>query len=139
MTRPQILALAIAGLTVSGFGLLLGIAFAVPALGLNTYGRNPIGFTVVVELVSAIIYLGGATMSYFAWGAIGKRGMLRSPGLLAMPVAILVLALAFDVLRTYWIDVVELLVFAVGLVLPVVAAMSPWRGGALSRGRRPYQ
>ena len=96
MTRLQAVALAIAGLTLSGLGLLLGIAFAIPALGLNIYGPNPIAFTVEVEVVSAVIYLAGATMSWFAWAAIGKRGMLRGPAPFVMAVLILVTTLAFD-------------------------------------------
>src|SRR5450759_5914235 len=38
MTRLQVLALAMAGIVVSGIGLFLGTAFAMPALGLNVYG-----------------------------------------------------------------------------------------------------
>ena len=136
MTRLQVLALAIAGLTLSGLGLMLGILFAVPALGLNVYGRNPMAFTVEIEVVSAVIYLAGAIMSWFAWATIGKRGMLRSPGLLGMPVVVLVVALAFDVVHAYWGNLVETLVFAVGLVLPAVAAARPWiHGRMLFRGR----
>ena len=129
-------ALAIAGLTLSGLGLLLGIAFAIPALGLNIYGPNPIAFTVEVEVVFAVIYLAGATMSWFAWAAIAKRGMLRGPAPFVMAVVILVTTLAFDVARAYWVNLVETLVWVVGVVLPAVAAARPWTPGRmLFRGR----
>ena len=72
MTRSQAFALALGGLMLSAIGLMLGIAFAVPALGLNVYGPNPVSFTVAVEAASVVIYLAGATMSWFAWGAIAK-------------------------------------------------------------------
>jgi hypothetical protein len=130
MTRLQELALAMAGIVVSGIGLFLGTAFAMPALGLNVYGHNPLEFTIAIELVSAAIYLAGATMSWFAWDAIGKRGLLRGQAaLLAMPVVVLVVALAFDVVRAYWISLVETLVFVAGVLLPALAASRPWMRG----------
>lgn len=130
MTRLQVLALAVAGIVVSGIGLFLGTAFAMPALGLNVYGPNPLEFTIAIELVSAAIYLAGATMSWFAWDAIGKRGLLRGQAaLLAMPVVVLVVALAFDVVRAYWISLVETLVFVAGVLLPALGASRPWMRG----------
>lgn len=130
MTRLQISALAIAGIVVSGLGLFLGIAFAAPALGFNVYGRNPIGFTIAIELISAVLYLVGATMSWFAWDAIGKHGILRgSAAVLGMPLVVLVIVLALDVVHANWISMVETLVFAAGLLLPALAASRPWIPG----------
>jgi hypothetical protein len=98
-----------------------------------------VDFTVEAELVSAVIYLAGATMSWFAWDAIGKRGMLRaSVAFLVVPVLVLVGTLAVDVARSYWINVIETLVFVAGILLPVLGASRPWtRGRGLFRGEEP--
>lgn len=128
MTRLQGSALAIAGLVLSALGLFVVIAFALPALGLNTYGHNPLEFTIVAELVGGAIYLTGATMSWFAWDLIGRHGMLRGSAAIAvMPVAVLVIVLAVDVIHAYWINLVDTLAIVAGVMAPIVAGFRPWR------------
>ena len=53
-------------------GSLLAIAFALPALGLNVYGRNPVEFTLVGEAVAATLYLGGAVGTVKAWRLLAQ-------------------------------------------------------------------
>lgn len=48
------------GLSTAWVGMLLALAFAIPALGLNPYGRNPAEVTLLAEAFAITLYLGGA-------------------------------------------------------------------------------
>ena len=52
--------LMVLGLLSAGLGALPGIGFAIPALGLNSHGRNSVEFTLAAEGVAAVLYVVGA-------------------------------------------------------------------------------
>jgi hypothetical protein len=60
MSRTGLLALLVVGLSTACVGALLALAFAIPALGLNRYGRNPTEVTLLAESVATVLYLSGA-------------------------------------------------------------------------------
>lgn len=81
MSRAVPLALLVVGLLIASVGTLLALAFAIPALGLSLYGRNPAEVTLLAEAVATVLYLTGAGAE-----VIGARLLAQHPQRAARPV-----------------------------------------------------
>jgi hypothetical protein len=127
MAKAWSVVVGVAGLLVSGLGLLIGIGFAVPALGWNIYGPNPTDFTIAAEAVAVILYLSGAGICWYSARRLARLEKSRLPSAAVLAAVFLVTLIFFAIRGAGWGYVIMYLVFAVGLVLPFVLGIEPWR------------
>lgn len=133
MDRARPLVLSLIGLVSAFVGAFIGLAFALPALGLNRYARSPIEVTVVAEGVAAALYLFGAVLKILGGRLLAQRQPPSAPLLLLLLAPFLVwllVGLVVPVARNGdWEAVSIELVFFVVLLVPITSGLvSVWMG-----------
>ena len=127
------LVIAVVGVLLAAAGLFVALAVGLPALGLNPYGRNPLGETLRGLGTAATLYATGAALLATAtrW-ARTHRGPL--------PVAMVpffggfvALLCLFQAVVGYWTNIPELLFFTIGIAAPVALGAQPWSSARYSR------
>jgi hypothetical protein len=131
MARVVVGVLGVVGLLVAAAGLIMALAWSLPALGLNPYGRNPLGETVQGLTFAVTLYAVGAALVAIAirWirdhAAPRPARAFRSVG--SVFVVLFVAISILMALRGYWASIPMLFFFTLGILAPVAL-------GALPRG-----
>jgi hypothetical protein len=131
MARVVVGVLGVVGLLLAAAGLIMTLAWGLPALGLNPYGRNPLGETVGGLTFAVTLYAVGAGLLVIAirWirdhaGPQPARALMPVGGIF---VVVFVVMSIFLALRGYWASIPMLLFFMIGILAPMAL-------GALPRG-----
>ena len=130
MARFAAVMLGVVGLLLAGAGLIAALAWGLPALGLNTNGRNPVDDTVRGLTLAATLYAVGAALLAIAirwlrdhsanrpaWGFAATGGVF---------VALLVVMSIWMAVLGYWTNIPVLLFFMIGILAPIVLGGRPW-------------
>jgi hypothetical protein len=136
MARVSVAIVAVVGVLLAGAGLFAALAWGLPALGLNRYGRNPVDETMRGLAGAATLYAVGAALAASATRWIrnhAKPETLRAfaPVGGVFVVLFVVLSIWMAVLG-YWTNIPLLLFFMVGIVAPIALGGLPW-GNQLGR------
>lgn len=135
MGRVAVAALAVVGLLMAAAGLIAGLAWGIPALGLNIYGRNPLDETLRGLGSAATLYAVGAALLAIAIRWIRDRsGSLDLRGS-AVPAVTLLGVAALMAVRGNWTGILMLLVVAIGISAPIALGGRPWG----TRANRPVR
>jgi hypothetical protein len=131
MARVVVGVLGVVGLLVAAAGLIMALAWSLPALGLNPYGRNPLGETVQGLTFAVTLYAAGAALLAIATRWIRDHARPQ-PARAFLPVggvfALLFVAMSILMaLRGYVASIPMVLFFMIGILAPVAL-------GALPRG-----
>lgn len=125
MARVAVALLAVLGLLLSAAGMIAALAVGIPALGLNSRGRNPVAFTLVGLAFAAMLYFPGAGFLWVASNLMRKGGWWRIEPF-ALVAIVLIVSTVPLALRGYWLGIAMLLVTLAGIALPVVLGLRPW-------------
>jgi len=126
MARLAVVVFATVGILLVAAGLFVALAVGLPALGLNSYGRNPPDFTVRGFATAATLYVVGAALlaSALRWKRNHDGG---APGLSSFwPVGLFVLIVCVWMAASRnWLYVPIVPLFAIGLLTPIAVGLWP--------------
>lgn len=135
MGRVAVAVLAVIGLLLAAAGLIAGLAWGIPALGLNIYGRNPLDETLRGLGSAATLYAVGAALLAVAirWirdhsGPLDLRGFV-------FPAVMFLGVTGLMAVRGNWTSILMLLVVAIGIAAPIALGGRPWG----TRANRPVR
>jgi hypothetical protein len=133
MARVAVALLAVLGLLLAGAGLILALAWGLPALGLNRDGRNPLddtlrglGFAFTLYTVGAAFVASSTRWFRVRYGPV-NLGAFAFAGAM-IPVVGVGMAL-----RGYWSNIPLLLFVIVGIYAPIALGGRPWKRVGYSR------
>jgi len=135
MARVAVALLAILGVVLASAGMFVALAVGLPALGLNRYGRNPLDQTLSGLFTATTLYAVGAALLASAVRWMRTHSGPLNLGSFAFAGAIIPVFALLMVLRGYWTTVPLLLLFVVGLFVPIALGGRPW-GKTLSERPR---
>jgi len=135
MARVAVALLAILGVVLASAGMFVALAVGLPALGLNPYGRNLLDQTLSGLFTATTLYAVGAALLASAVRWMRTHSGPLNLGSFAFAGAIIPVFALLMVLRGYWTTVPLLLLFVVGLFVPIALGGRPW-GKTLSERPR---
>ena len=126
MPRVAVGVLGVVGLLLVATGVLVAFAVGLPALGLNSYGRNPLDETLRGLGTAVTLYIVGAALLAIAFRWIrDHQGPVDVRGFSVVGVVALCMIGLMAVLRN-WTGVAMLFTLAIGITVPVALGGGPW-------------
>lgn len=126
MARVAVAALAVVGLLLAAAGLIAGLAWGIPAAGLNVNGRNPLDETLRGLGSAATLYAVGAALLAIATRWIRDHSGPLDLRAFAIPSVMFLGATGLTALRANWTGILMLLVVGIGIAAPIALGGRPW-------------